>query len=441
VCVFGADFASGAQFNRAGSPLFLFLASTRAGGLGINLQSADTVILFDSDWNPQADAQAMARVHRIGQTKAVSVLRLVTGGSVEERVFERAQQKLYLDAVVARGAGLRAADAAGGSSADADEDAVAPLPGGACELAATLRFGADAILRAEAPGAPPSDAALDALLDRSAGGAKRRAALSAHAATAAVTHADVTAAPPPLSVYCVQGEDMRSRAAHLTGAAAEAAARIAAMLHAPRARVATTVQVDGYAVRRENMYDMETGEPSVWEREAARPGGAAGAPPPQARASQVAGRDYEHADECQLCFDGGTLLCCSRCPAAYHAKCAGVDAQTMAGYLAGTKLAFLSCPHHACAECGRGAAAAGGLLFRCEACDGAWCEDCLPAEVLERPERLVDECARFQALGQCHPDQAVFVHCSDACAAFANAGFQDLPSGDEEEDDEDEDEE
>jgi hypothetical protein len=59
-------------FNRPNSDLFVFLLSTRAGGLGVNLQTADTLILFDSDWNPQVDMQAMARVHRIGQTKPVS---------------------------------------------------------------------------------------------------------------------------------------------------------------------------------------------------------------------------------------------------------------------------------------------------------------------------------------------------------------------------------
>ncbi|CAE8636631.1 unnamed protein product [Polarella glacialis] len=75
-----------------------FLMSTRTGGLGINLQSADTVIFFDSDWNPQADRQAMARVHRIGQTKPVWVYRLVSLGTVEERILQRAETKLLLDA-------------------------------------------------------------------------------------------------------------------------------------------------------------------------------------------------------------------------------------------------------------------------------------------------------------------------------------------------------
>ncbi|KIY93070.1 hypothetical protein MNEG_14893 [Monoraphidium neglectum] len=54
------------------------MLTTRAGGLGVNLQTADTAIIYDSDWNPQWDLQAMARVHRIGQTKPVHIYRLVT---------------------------------------------------------------------------------------------------------------------------------------------------------------------------------------------------------------------------------------------------------------------------------------------------------------------------------------------------------------------------
>ena len=67
------------------------------------LGTADTCILFDSDWNPQADLQAMARVHRIGQTKTVHVYRLITRGTVEERMIQRAEKKLYLDSMVNRG--------------------------------------------------------------------------------------------------------------------------------------------------------------------------------------------------------------------------------------------------------------------------------------------------------------------------------------------------
>ena len=88
------------EYNKPASEKFLFLLTTRAGGLGINLTSADIVVLFDSDWNPQADLQAMDRAHRIGQTKQVVVFRFVTENAIEEKVLERAAQKLRLDQLV-----------------------------------------------------------------------------------------------------------------------------------------------------------------------------------------------------------------------------------------------------------------------------------------------------------------------------------------------------
>lgn len=88
------------EYNAPGSEKFVFLLTTRAGGLGINLTTADVVILYDSDWNPQADLQAMDRAHRIGQTKQVKVFRFVTENAIEEKVLERAAQKLRLDQLV-----------------------------------------------------------------------------------------------------------------------------------------------------------------------------------------------------------------------------------------------------------------------------------------------------------------------------------------------------
>lgn len=76
------------------------MLSTRAGGLGINLATADVVILYDSDWNPQVDLQAQDRAHRIGQMKQVKIFRFITENSVEERIVERAEMKLHLDQVV-----------------------------------------------------------------------------------------------------------------------------------------------------------------------------------------------------------------------------------------------------------------------------------------------------------------------------------------------------
>uniref|UniRef100_A0A8C5C2N8 SWI/SNF related, matrix associated, actin dependent regulator of chromatin, subfamily a, member 5 n=1 Tax=Gadus morhua TaxID=8049 RepID=A0A8C5C2N8_GADMO len=87
-------------YNEPNSSKFIFMLSTRAGGLGINLATADVVILYDSDWNPQVDLQAMDRAHRIGQQKQVRVFRFITENTVEERIVERAEMKLRLDSIV-----------------------------------------------------------------------------------------------------------------------------------------------------------------------------------------------------------------------------------------------------------------------------------------------------------------------------------------------------
>jgi DNA helicase INO80 len=73
--------------------IFVFLLSTRAGGLGINLTAADTVVFYDHDWNPSNDAQAMDRAHRLGQTRQVTVYRLITKGTIDERIVQLARVK------------------------------------------------------------------------------------------------------------------------------------------------------------------------------------------------------------------------------------------------------------------------------------------------------------------------------------------------------------
>lgn len=85
------------RFNSPQTGFSVFLLSTKAGGVGINLTAAQVVIIFDSDWNPQNDVQAIARAHRIGQTEEVKVFRLVTKNTYEAEMFERASKKLGLN--------------------------------------------------------------------------------------------------------------------------------------------------------------------------------------------------------------------------------------------------------------------------------------------------------------------------------------------------------
>lgn len=134
-------------FNAPGSSKFVFLLSTRAGGLGVNLQTADTVIIYDSDWNPQMDLQAQDRAHRVGQTKQVRVFRFITASSVEEKIVERADKKLYLDAVIIQQG--RLLESNGNKLANS-------------ELQNMIRFGADEVFKSNS--AQVTDVDIDAIL-------------------------------------------------------------------------------------------------------------------------------------------------------------------------------------------------------------------------------------------------------------------------------------
>eukprot|EP00049_Salpingoeca_infusionum_P001466 m.48497 g.48497 ORF g.48497 m.48497 type:complete len:1661 (+) comp11045_c2_seq1:99-5081(+) len=118
------------HFNAADSEDFCFLLSTRAGGLGVNLATADTVVIFDSDWNPQNDLQAQARAHRIGQKKHVHIYRLVSKSTVEEDILERAKQKMVLDHLVIQMASHKSQQAPN-----------------TAELDAILKFGAEELFK------------------------------------------------------------------------------------------------------------------------------------------------------------------------------------------------------------------------------------------------------------------------------------------------------
>ncbi|XP_045216418.2 chromodomain-helicase-DNA-binding protein 1-like isoform X4 [Mercenaria mercenaria] len=134
------------HFNAEGSQDFCFLLSTRAGGLGVNLATADTVIIFDSDWNPQNDLQAQARAHRIGQKNQVSVYRLVTKNSVEEEIVERAKRKMVLDHLV-----IQRMDTTGRTVLNKENDLSSSrkIPFSKHELNSILKFGAEELFKEE----------------------------------------------------------------------------------------------------------------------------------------------------------------------------------------------------------------------------------------------------------------------------------------------------
>ena len=394
-----------AAFNRPNSPLFAFLLSTRAGGLGVNLQTADTCVMFDSDWNPQVDMQAMARVHRIGQKKPVHIYRLVTAGTVEERMTQRAEKKLFLEQMVSRGS-----TAAAESMEALDKN----------DLYAMLRFGVDAVFSKDS-GDPPTDEELTALMDRSEEGERKRKeiqTLKEDTQFSATDFVEGKAEETPMSTFMMPAKIAESvgdpslvqmkKNTSLKEIAKEFQKNI---ISGRRNRTTTTMQVDGghglgmVTVLKSNNYDLQSGEPSVNAKESrlsqARLQGG------KRSRGQVAGRDYGHSYTCQACWDGGQIVCCDLCPVSVHPECIGYTMEEIG------RTARWSCPHHSCHECGRKSAAVGGLLFRCECCTRAYCEDHLPQDA-----EIIGKCKRFQSLGQIHPAQACFIRCDADCQKF-----------------------
>merc|ERR1711997_248914 len=151
------------RFNAEGAEQFVFLLSTRAGGLGINLYTADTVVIYDSDWNPHNDIQALSRAHRIGQKNKVMIYRFVTRNTVEERVTQVAKKKMMLTHLVVQ-PGM-----SGGSKNNLSKK----------EIDDILKFGTEELFAEDKEGEGDDDIvydtkAVEALLDRSQEGIEEK---------------------------------------------------------------------------------------------------------------------------------------------------------------------------------------------------------------------------------------------------------------------------
>jgi SWI/SNF-related matrix-associated actin-dependent regulator of chromatin subfamily A member 5 len=384
------------SFNAPDSEKFIFLMSTRSGGMGLNLQTADTCILFDSDWNPQPDIQAMARVHRIGQTKIVHVYRLVTAGTVEERMIERAQKKLYLDRMVTR-------DGVSELTLDESEDAD--------KLMSTLRFGCNAVFGQDSDKhALPTNQDIETITDRnrtedfSAGNLKGGADSTAKDFNA-TTEFTATTQFGGVDFKKLREEQGKHKNPKDIG-------HITAMWK-KRQRKNRIKMVEGMGsgygsrtvpVLASNDYDLQSGEKSVFERELKGRN--------QAQKKEKKTKKFVEQDFCQVCGDGGDLICCPRCPVSLHAKCIGLK----------NSKNFLCCTHHHCSVCDKPASSVGGFLFPCSACPNAYCEDHLPKE-----SRVLEEgCERMEALGFTFR-QGVYVHCSNQCEHIAKTEYNWTP--------------
>jgi len=374
------------RFNVTGSDVFIFLLSTRAGGLGINLATADTVILFDSDWNPQRDLQAMDRAHRLGQTKQVTVYRLVTKGTVEERIIMRAAEKLFLDAMIVQ-------QAYKASRKDGARDKTTGLSTG--ELLSMLTFGAEKMF--ETDGVDLKDEDLDALLDSSKQyDEKNKKAIESGVKVekegSKITEIRQNASDFNLesakkfTTYLFQGKDLSDQVKRSRSeTTAEKWAR--EMDGKKRESKKRVVMIDGgdgvgeMPVTLTSIHDVEKAE-----RE--EKGGG--------KVEVKRQRAWVHDSECHKCKesllssesfsnnDAGQKkkntnvhaeeIMCALCPKSFHLKCLGLDEKP-------SSFPPWKCPWHSCSECHSTSTNSGGFMFRCLNCPTAFCNSCKPPSI------------------------------------------------------------
>ncbi|EPE34947.1 P-loop containing nucleoside triphosphate hydrolase [Glarea lozoyensis ATCC 20868] len=388
------------MFNDMESNYRVMLISTRAGGLGINLASASDVVLLDQDWNPQITLQAEARAHRIGQKNPVTIYKLVSQGTVEEQMMGRIQKKLYLSAKVTEAMQDIHTKFGGAKKAKfgrpkESEDNMPQLSTG--QLMTLVRRGASAISRPEIDVSEMlswdwettvlkcKDQPADVNVQRDAIPDKK---VDEEAERKWLTEMERVESSVFAGKQLVRGKISSNR-------------DIAEEFNRADRRKDknTTVMVDGFAISKESMNCKQwEAVPTIGDKN-----------PIYKEQKRAKKAPVEPQSHCQVCIDGGELICCQLCPRAYHMKCLDKSFQTKA------KGWQFNCPQHECAECAQKTTDAGGMLYRCRWCERAYCEDCLD---FDEATLIGDNLIEYEVLNYPEMAQAFYIQCGGCTQNF-----------------------
>ena len=403
-----------ALFNKPDGRHFVYLCSTRAGGLGINLQSADTVILADPDWNPTYDQQAQDRAHRLGQKRPVTVIRMCHASSVEEGILAVAAKKASLAAAVLAGleagADVKALDAANAASAQ-DPAAAAKLS--FTELREIILAGAHA---ADAPAAF-NDSKADANAKKKTRGGDPKTPAGKGGKKDAQTEGAEALARAAASSGKAQGHMTWEGRDYKHQANAASKKEIADLWvesigTKKRERVQTIEYVDAgaglgmQAVSRASIMEAREAEDRERRAAAAR----------EAARSKATERAAKHETKCCGCDGEGVCvkpppaflapdvaaerLRCRNCPRVMSMGCARLVVKPRMGW---------QCPQHHCKSCNRTASEAGGLMFRCVDCPSAFCAECNG----DTPFDAVEGHPEWESMGFYLPKSFEYVRCNE----------------------------
>ncbi|KIY73274.1 hypothetical protein CYLTODRAFT_485710 [Cylindrobasidium torrendii FP15055 ss-10] len=386
-------------FQREDSPYQVYLISTKAGGLGINLTKASTVIMADSDWNPQNDLQAIARAHRIGQTKVVQVYRLICRGSVEDQMLDRLRRKLFLSLKVMANSG--AAPAAG------DNESTLNLN----DLCSILRRGSSALENS------PFD--MDLATFTAAPVAEivrvsREREQGRDAKLAAEQEGKDKAGNDALLSAEEEERQLLSGVAHVKCRLFEG--RLIAKPISEKGKDKSIGDTKG--PREVNAGEEENTSKRMRKLPDApiSPGKVQASAEARARAVKEAktktGYKFDHEDFCMMqCNDDGEAIMCNACPRVFHPKCNGITEQQ-------ARKPMILCPQHRCFECQKSSVEAGGMLFRCQTCPKAWCEECLPTVGTNDDIKIVgDVLPEFAILGFKASPSIFYIRCEECVTA------------------------
>jgi SNF2 family DNA or RNA helicase len=384
-------------FNQEKSDYKVMLLSTRAGGLGINLTSAQDVIFLDEDWNPQITLQAEARAHRIGQTQKVTIYKLCTQGTVEEQMMGRIRKKLYLSAKITESMRnihsenvVEATKPKVGRASLADD-----MPQmDATQLKTLIRRGAQTLSHPDIDATEMVSWDLETMMEKCRD--KPADAIVSEAIQSEAEEEKWLSVMERVECAVFDGKRYQRQ---LDEKAKTASANIlpdTITREDRRKGKNTTVMVDGFAISKESM------NCGAWEAVPTM----AGKDPRLAEPVRDKRREFNHEENCLTCFEGadaGHMIVCRSCPRSYHFDCLEPEFQAKVRGFSG-----FFCSQHFCCDCGKSTSDAGGLVFRCRWCPQAFCEDCLD---WDKTELVGDNLEEFELLGEAPTTGGFYVKC------------------------------